>query len=235
MKITEKKNIDWLETLMNLSGTTLPLIKSDIKKIKADYSKKNSNAAPEHIAEHVSKEIITKTIVKAGTVGGLTSVPASIPGIGTIGTILLGASTDLVYLIKVHIELCYAISSAYDVEMDDDELKSATLAILGFTGSTQALKGISAGMLKRSIDDMAEVYLKKGVRKSSVEVAEKVLPRLLGKSYKIIPFLGIPIGATINAFSTYMVGRRAREYFSQSKNESQITSDKLRKTGSESS
>jgi len=169
---------------MNISGTTLPLIKSDITKIKAHYKEKNRDASSEIIAEHVSKEIITKTIIKAGSVGGLTSMPASIPGIGTIGTILLGASTDLIYLIKVHIELCYTISAAYEVEMDDDELKSVTLAILGFTGSTQALKGISAGMLKKSIDDMAEVYIKKGVRKSSVEVAEKVVPRLLGRSYK---------------------------------------------------
>lgn len=219
MKNNDESKFDWLETLMNVSGTTIPLIRKDIKSIKDDYIKKNSDAVPESVSNHVSRELITKTMIKAGSFGGLTSMPASIPGIGTIGTILLGASADLIYLIKIHIELCYAISAAYDIDMDHDELKAVTLAILGFTASTQALKGISAGVLKNSIDNMAEIYLKKGVRESSVDVGEKIAPRLLKRGYKIIPFLGIPIGASINVASTYMVGMRAKQYFSECKPE----------------
>jgi hypothetical protein len=215
MKLFEGKKFDWFETLLNISGTTIPLIRDDVSTIKEDYKSKNTDKPPEYIPYAVSKELISKTAIKAGGAGGITSLPATIPGIGTIGTIILGATADLAYLIKLHIELCYGVSAAYDVEMEEEELKAVTLAILGFTGTTQALKGISDGVLKKSVDNIAEGYLKKGVGKASFEVAEKMIPRLMGKSYKLIPLLGIPIGASINAVSTMIVGKRARTYFSE--------------------
>ncbi len=214
MKYLGDKKFDWFESLLNFSGTTLPLIRKDVRSIKEDHRSKNKGKDEKYIAGAVSKELISKCTIKAGSAGGLTSVPATIPGIGTIGTIILGATADLTYLIKLHIELCYGIAAAYEVQLTEDELRAVTLAILGFTGSSQALKGLTAGMIKRSVDDTAGVYLKKGLAKSSAEVAEKLLPRLLGRGYKVLPFLGIPIGISINAISTMLVGKRARQYFS---------------------
>ncbi len=214
MKNLGKKAYDWLETLMTFTGTTIPLIRDDIMSIKEDYKLKNSDKSREYISYLVSKDLIAKSAIKAGSAGGLTSAPATIPGIGTIGTIILGATADLVYLIKIQIELCYAISATYDIEMDVEELKAVTLAILGFSGTTQALKGITSGVLKHSVDEISEVYLRKGISRASMEVAERLIPRLVGKVYRFIPFLGIPIGASINAVSTLMVGKQARKYFS---------------------
>jgi len=214
MKYLGKKNFDWFETLMTFSGTTLPLIKSDVMKIKEDYMMRHPGMPKRYICYAVSKELIAKSAIKAGMAGGITSAPAVIPGLGTIGTILVGATADLAYLIKLHIELCYAISVAYDVRMDEKELKAVTLAILGFSGTTQAIKGITAGIFKKSVDEMAERYLKKGISKASVEVAERLIPRLIGKVWRFIPLLGIPIGASINALSTVTVGKQARKYFS---------------------
>jgi hypothetical protein len=39
-------------------------------------------------------------------------------------------------------------------------------------------------------------------------------PKLLGRSYKLLPFLSIPLSASINIASTMMVGNQARKYFS---------------------
>jgi len=206
-------NFDWFETLLTFSGTTLPLIRKDVRAIKDDCISKNNGLTPEEISHAVSKELIGKCTIKAAGAGGITSLPATIPGIGTIGTIILGATADITYIIKLHLELCYSIAAAYDVIMEEEELRAVSLAILGFTGSSQALKGVSAGALRKSVDEIAQAYLKKGLGKSSAEVAERMLPRLLKKTYKFLPFLGIPIGASINAVSTFMVGQRAVRYF----------------------
>ncbi|MBC8412309.1 hypothetical protein H8E50_01395 [bacterium] len=214
MKYLESKNFDWFETLLTISGTTLPLIRNDVGHIRADYSRKYQDKTYEEISYAVSKELIGKCAIKAAGAGGITSLPATIPGIGIIGTILLGATADMAYIVKLHLGLCYSIAAAYDVAMDDEELKAVSLALLGFTGSTQALKGMSAGVLKKSVDHIAESYLVHGAGKAAAGVTEKLLPRLLRKSYKFIPFLGVPIGASINAVSTIMVGKRARKYFS---------------------
>jgi hypothetical protein len=45
-------------------------------------------------------------------------------------------------------------------------------------------------------------------------VAERLIPRLLRGTYRIIPFLGIPLSASINIASTLTVGNQARKYFS---------------------
>jgi len=214
MRTLNKNNFDWFEMLVNFSGTTLPLIRNDVGSIEKDYWLKNKVASQKLITRAVTRELINKCTIRAARSGGLTSVPATIPGLGTLGTVLVGATADLAYVIKLHIELCYAISVAYHVEMEEEELKAVTLAILGFSGTTQALKGLSAGVLKRSVDEIAEGYLRKGMGKASAEVAERLVPRLLGKAYKLIPLLGIPLGASINAFSTMMVGNRAKRYFS---------------------
>ncbi len=215
MKYLGNISFNWFETLLTFSGTTVPLIRKDVKSIKEDYILKNGGMTSEEISSAVCKELIGKCTIKAAGAGGITSVPATIPGIGTIGTIILGATADMTYLIKLHLELCYAISAAYDVNMEEEELKAVTLAILGFTGSSQALKGISAGALKKSVDEIAQAYITKGLGKSSAEVAERMMPRLLRKTYKFIPFLSIPIGASINAVATITVGKRAKKYFSE--------------------
>ncbi len=213
MRTLNKKNFDWFEMLMNFSGTTFPLIRNDVSSIEQDYRQKNKKASLESIAHAVTREFISKSAIRAARAGGLTSIPATIPGLGTLGTVLIGATVDLAYVIKLQVELCYAISVAYHVEMEEEELKAVTLAILGFSGTTQALKGLTAGILKNSVDKIAEGYLTKGISKASAEVAERMIPRLLGRAYKLIPLLGIPLGASINAFSTMMVGKRAKRYF----------------------
>ncbi len=198
---------------MTVSGTTIPLIKNDVFRIKEDYKGKHRDIPEWEIAEAVSDELISKTAIRAGTSGGITSLPATLPGVGILGTILLGSTADLIYVVKLQIELCYAISFAYDVEMEEEELKAVTLAILGFSGTTMAVKGVGEAVLKKGVDDLAKSYMKRGLERSSAEVAEKLIPRMLGRTYKFIPLLSIPIAASINVSSTWMVGKKAKRYF----------------------
>jgi hypothetical protein len=208
------KDFSWFDNLLTISGTYLPSIRSEVHLMLMEHDLKHGSEQPKMFkAYRVSGRLIKKAAFKTAAMGGLTSVPATLPLIGTVGTVLVGSAIDLYYLLRIQIELCYGISVAYEVDMDEEELKAITLAILGFTGSAQAVKTIAASAFRRAIDEMAEGYIKTGLAKASTDVATRLIPRLLGNSYKIIPFLGIPLGASVNVLSTMTVGNQARRYF----------------------
>ncbi|MBF0564615.1 MAG: EcsC family protein [Nitrospirae bacterium] len=208
------KDIDWYEVLLTSSGAYLPSVRSEIQGLLREEELKHGGATPgKYISYAVGSKLIKKASFKAGAVGGLTCLPATLPLIGTIGTLLAGSAVDLVVVLRIQVELCYAMSVAYGVEINEDELKAVSLAILGLSGSAEAVKAATAGVLRRTVDEMAVHYMKTGLPRATTEVAERLLPRLIRKTYRFIPFLGIPLGASINIASTMMVGNQARKYF----------------------
>ena len=52
-----------------------------------------------------------------------------------------------------------------------------------------------------------------GMEAASTEVVKRVANRLLGRAFRLIPLLGIPLGASVNISSTLLVGGQARSYF----------------------
>ncbi|MCG6552108.1 MAG: hypothetical protein L7F77_07255 [Candidatus Magnetominusculus sp. LBB02] len=208
-------NIDWFDKLLTVSGTYLPTIRQEVKEMINEYDLKHYGTKPhKYVAYAVGSKLIKKAALKAGGVGGLTSLPGTLPLVGTVGTILVGSVVDLVVVLRMQIELCYALSVAYDVKMDEEELKAAALAIVGFSGSAAAAKAATAGMMRKTVDTLAADYIKIGLERAVSQVAEKVVPRLLSKWYRLIPMLGIPLGVSINVATTMMIGNSARKYFS---------------------
>lgn len=207
------KKSDWLAKIINLSRVSLPYIQKEIKEMMREYDLQCGGKPRRYISYRVSSRLIKRSAIKAGGIGGLVAAPATLPLIGTLGTLILSLTADITYLLRTQIELCYGISVAYEVMMDEEELKAVTLALLGFSGGAEAVKGITAGALRNLVDTMAEKYLRKGITESAIDVADKVGPRFLGRAYKLLPFVGIPISASINMASTMMVGNQARKYF----------------------
>jgi hypothetical protein len=204
----------WLSKILMLTGKSLPAIKSQVREMKREYDLAQGGKPGRYISYGVSSKLIKQASLKTAAFGGLVSVPATIPGVGLAGTLLAGITADLVYLVRTQIELCYAISIAYDVQMDEEELKAVSLALLGFSGSAEAAKGIAVRTLRGVVDEMTAAYLRKGIPDSAVDVSARLIPRFAGKAYRLIPFLGIPISASLNIASTMMIGNQARKYFS---------------------
>jgi len=205
----------WLAKILMFTGSSLPSIRANVREMLTVCDLDHGGSKPRrYLSYAVSSKLISRAAIKTGSFGGLVSVPATIPGVGLIGTLLAGITADLVYLIRTQIELCYAIAIAYDVEMDEEELKAVSLALLGFSGSAEAVKGIAVRSLRGIVDEMTLSYLRRGIPDSALDVSAKLLPRVAGKAYRFIPFLGIPISASLNIASTMMIGNQARKYFS---------------------
>jgi len=204
----------WLSKILMLTGKSLPTIRAEVRAMEREYDLAHGGKPRRYVSYGVSSKLIKRAAFKTAAFGGLVSVPATIPGVGLIGTLLAGITADLVYLVRTQIELCYAISIAYDVQMDEEELKAVSLALLGFSGSAEAAKGIAVRTLRGVVDEMTAAYLRRGIPDSAVDVSAKLIPRFAGKAYRLIPFLGIPISASLNIASTMLIGNQARKYFS---------------------
>jgi hypothetical protein len=210
----DNAKISWFEKILILSGTHLPSIRREVKNMVRQYDLANGGKAKKYTAYAVSSTLIKKSAYRTAGFGGLAAAPGTIPWIGVIGTIIISTTVDIALLLREQIELCYAISVAYDINMDEDELKATTLALLGFSGSAGAAKGITSGVMRTVVDEAAALYLEKGLNKATIDVAERVLPKMMQRVYRFIPLIGIPISASINMASTMMVGNQARKYFS---------------------
>ncbi len=204
----------WLSKILMVTGKSLPAIRKEVLLMEHEYDLAHGGKPRRYVSFGVSSKLIKRAALKTAAFGGLVSVPATIPGVGMAGSILAGITADLAYLVRTQIELCYAISIAYDVQMDEEELKAVSLALLGFSGSAEAAKGIAVRTLRGVVDELSVAYLKKGIPDSALDVSAKLVPRFAGKAYRLIPFLGIPIAASLNIASTMMIGNQARKYFS---------------------
>ena len=204
----------WLAKTVDLSGTRLPAIRDEVAEMMADHVSRHRRRTRSERSHAVSSKLIKKGAIKACGLGGLTAASALLPGLGTLTAIVAGTAVDLAYLTKIQIELCYGISAAYEVEMDDEELKAVAIALLGFSGSALAAKHVAASALKNIIDSASAIYLRTGLAKAATELAQKLSPRLLTKTLKFIPFVGVPLNASINAALAISVGKQARKYFS---------------------
>jgi len=189
-------------------------IREEVAGMVEQYALKHKGKARREISHAVSSKLIRREAIKAGGFGGLTATPSLLPGVGTLTAAIAGATVDLAYLTKIHIDLCYRISAAYQVEMDAHRLKAVALALLGFSGSAVVTRHVAATTLRSMVDKAAGGFLRRGLADVALELAEKVSPKVFGIGYKLIPFLGVPLNASINAASTIIVGKQARKYFS---------------------
>ena len=114
---------DWLIKILGLSGDALPSIREAVFEMMRESYLAGNGRPQQDISYEVSSRLIKRSALKAGAFGGITATPAALPGIGTLGTVIIGTTADLSYLIRTQIELCYAISAAYGTHFDEEELK----------------------------------------------------------------------------------------------------------------
>nr|ASQ41176.1 magnetosome protein Mad31 [Candidatus Magnetananas rongchenensis] len=214
IKVIPGKN-DWLLKILDRTGLDLEAIREEVEFLLWEYEFDNPDATEAEISQGVTKKLITWSSVKTGSLGGATAAPASIPILGTIGTALLGTTVDVAYLIRTQIELCYAISAAYEVHIEKERLKAITLVLLGFSDNEDVAVEIATTSLKTVVNELADKYLSRTLAVSASETASKLVPKFFSKTSRLIPFIGVPLTVSMNVSSTVKVGRQARDYFSE--------------------
>jgi uncharacterized protein (DUF697 family) len=141
----------------------------------------------------LAEQLIRQRCLQAGAVGAVTSGTATIPGLGTVATLVFGVAADLRATYRLQCELVLEIAALYDHPISLDDKRYVVALVTGMSAGANQV-----------------------VRKVGVELAERATERLAERAVvKAIPVLGVAASAGMNIVATYLVGRRAQAYFSQ--------------------
>ena len=136
--------------------------------------------------------LIKQKCLQTGAVGAITSSSSMIPGLGTVVSLTFGVAADIGLTFKMQAELVLEIAAVYERTLSDVEKRTAVLTVTGISsGATQ----------------LAE--------KAGKQIAIKASERLAQQSVaKAIPVIGVATSSGTNVVTTFVIGRRAKAYFS---------------------
>ncbi|HMO60009.1 MAG TPA: hypothetical protein PKC19_21860 [Roseiflexaceae bacterium] len=148
-------------------------------------------AAPASQRDELIERLIREKMARTAGVGALTSGAGMIPGIGTLAALTIGAAADIGATFKLQAELVLEIAVAYQRDLSPEERRNLVLLVTGITAGTSQLAGRIG-------------------QKAALTIGERYATRSIAKA---VPFLGVAASASLNALTTYVIGKRAEAYF----------------------
>ncbi|HPZ07090.1 MAG TPA: hypothetical protein PL110_03180 [Candidatus Eremiobacteraeota bacterium] len=168
-------------------------IDKDIQKLKQLH--------PDRTPEELVEVCVSNFAKKNSLWGGISAMPGSIPGFGTI--VQLGtALADSFALIRSHAILILGISSLYGFDPYSKERIMDILIILSGKSEipdetkfkTEVIKSGGARMVKNILAGMSGCFCRRSI-------------------FRFLPIAGIVMGGAMNYFSTKETGKRAGEFY----------------------
>ncbi len=143
--------------------------------------------------------------------GGATAIPGTIPGLGTVGTIATAVSSELIAVTKLEIELCLEIACLYGWDIRSEDRVWEVLSIMAKSGRKPTHED---EILRKMIERAVKTGLVRLIRNVSRRIGLRIFKRVI---FKIIPWIGIPVGAGYNLKSTREIGYVAESYYKNGK------------------
>ncbi len=158
--------------------------------------------------ETVGTELVRTFSNRAAIAGGAAGLPSLIPGIGSIAAGVAGVFIELAYLLKTEVELCLTLSHLYGFDIDEPRERQLAF-LMASVGTSQGTKSnVMSDLFKAegvAIWNYAPRQLARMVLKAMTALA---LARLWTGLLRMVPFVGIGVGATMNKVLTQRVGAR---------------------------
>ena len=191
------------------------VIKQKVKKTKEKFRLRSKTMNEDALKEKVADKLITSYSTKAGLSGGATALIGVVPGLGTALELFGGATADMALCLKYQVEMSMALADLYGQDIESEADRKRYFIIAGLStlnmetlkqGSEQAGK-LFTKLLERYLREATFDTVRILFRKLSITLSKKMLQ-------KAIPFgIGAVIGFSSNKTLTWLVGRRAKEYF----------------------
>lgn len=191
------------------------VVKQRVNKTKERLRLRSKTVNEDALKEKVAAQLIAFYSTRAGLSGGATALIGVVPGVGTALELFGGATADMALCLKYQVEMSMALAVLYgqDIEREADRKRYFIIAGLSTIntetvkqGSEQAAK-VFTKLLERYLREASFDTVKVLFKKVSITMSKKMLQ-------KAIPFgVGAVIGFSSNKTLTWLVGRRAKEYF----------------------
>lgn len=192
-------------------------LKKDVLQMTKNFNQKYSGTKSSHeIQKLAAKKIISKYSYYAAFAGGASSLPGTIPGVGTIVSTVGGTSADVVLTMKFQIEMIMAIATIYGMDIENEEQKRICFLIAGLGALNQSAKEGGKKLGSQAFIRLVRQHLKGSVLLAVKKVFQKVGLTFTRKALeKNIPFgIGVILGVSINKGLTVYVGRKGLDFYS---------------------
>ena len=155
----------------------------------------------------LGKKIVNYYSNKASVSGGVSSLPALLPGVGSLIGILGGSAADIAFMLKYEIEMTLCLCDAIGLDIDDEYIRK-----LAFTLAIVSSFDIMSHNSKTpdSVKIVASAFWDYSARKLSKHLIT-VLASILWLNasrglVKAVPVVGVIVGASFNKLMTKRTG-----------------------------
>lgn len=159
----------------------------------------------------VAHEVIARYARATMISGGVTALPAVIPGAGTVVVLTGGVLADMALTLKYEVELTLALAHLHGFDIGDEAERRAAL-LLASVATYDAKSG--GNFLVDMARAQGTAVWKYGPRQGSkllLIVLSKLALAAAGKGLaRAIPIVGVALGAGVNRVLTQRVGERVR-------------------------
>ncbi len=167
-------------------------------------------ALPDVLRDRAGHELIRHYSYATAVGGGIASLPALLPGIGTATAVLGGGLADMTLCLKYETEMIMALASLFGHDITDEKERSYCFLLAGLS-TYQEMAGKNAALdLARVGGEAIWQYTPRQVSKLLGTVFLRLA--LLAASKGLIrglPIAGVLVGFAANKVLTTRVGRRA--------------------------
>ncbi|MBK8985416.1 MAG: hypothetical protein IPM39_04935 [Chloroflexi bacterium] len=185
----QSKRLTLTDKLLNRLGQVID--ETDEQAAAARVAKMQVAHPNEPVAKLADRLIASKSRETA-VIGATTSAAAIIPGVGTFAGLALGVAADFGVTFKLQAELVLEIATLYGRVLSPSEKRRAVLLVTGLSAGTTTLAHRAGNHISRRVAARAGSKYVTGA----------------------LPVAGVVASASTNAVMTYIIGQRARAYFS---------------------
>lgn len=177
---------------------------------------------PGKTPEELSRLYINKIRNKYASVGAVTALPGSIPGLGTAAQIAVEAgaiSADVSLMLRYMAGVCYATALIYGRDIEKEFEDEFTLVLGIWSGIIVPEKAANAKGEKLSISHFDKHITDRIRNRMNQQLARKLVTKYGSKRGgaalgRLIPFgVGAVVGGTFNYFTLQKFGKAADDYF----------------------
>ncbi|MCQ2378049.1 MAG: hypothetical protein MJ016_02415 [Victivallaceae bacterium] len=201
---------------------------ADVQKEVATLKKNIQNRKPDlpndKVREFVAKSIIKKYTFLATLSGAVTSIPAAFSGKWVVVAGPGGATIDIGYCMKLHIDMCMCLAECYDYDITSVDMQNICWLIWIYAAGAKFGVKATADFLSKAGIKMIQQYLK-----GSVLVIIKEILKKLGIKFTrqaLIKFLpgaaNIAVSAAFNYGYTRFEARCFKKWFDLAEGEEEF-------------
>jgi uncharacterized protein (DUF697 family) len=179
-------------------------------------------------AERVAEDLISGYANKAALVGGLTSLPAVLPVVGTVIAVLGGTLADVALLLKLQVEMALCLTHLYgfDIEDETERYRAILLASVGTYDVGNRHPFFTDG------DSPIWSYGSQELYRMMLAVLGRLLLQAARKSFpRAVPVVGVVVGGSLNRVVTVKVGHRCMAELENRRAKDRAHSDRVIEMG----